>query len=166
MTRQPRAPRRRAVWLVLPAVLTVTLFSVLVPLQAVSYGTPLPLAMLAATVMGLVVSDAEARNRVVDFVLDNLPLEESRARHDLEVLLLNVTRNVAGFGLLGLLTLLLAASGVMGSIRHALNAAFGWAWADPAAALFVAVAAANEGRENLREAALIPTEQGEIGVAP
>lgn len=48
----------------------------------------------------------------------------------------------------------------------ALNAAFGWAWADPAAALFVAVAAANEGRENLREAALIPTEQGEIGVAP
>lgn len=48
----------------------------------------------------------------------------------------------------------------------ALNAAFGWAWADPAAALFVAVAAANEGRENLREAAVTPTEQGEIGVAP
>jgi divalent metal cation (Fe/Co/Zn/Cd) transporter len=34
----------------------------------------------------------------------------------------------------------------------ALNAAFGWWWADPAAALFVALAAANEGRENLREA--------------
>jgi membrane protein len=83
-----------------------------------------PLAMLAATVMGLIVSDAEARNRVVDFVLDNLPLSESRARHDLEVLLLNVTRNVAGFGLLGIATLLFAASGVMGSIRHALNAAF------------------------------------------
>jgi membrane protein len=83
-----------------------------------------PLAMLAATVMGLIVSDSEARNRVVDFVLDNLPLNESRARHDLEVLLLNVTRNVAGFGLLGIATLLFAASGVMGSIRHALNAAF------------------------------------------
>jgi divalent metal cation (Fe/Co/Zn/Cd) transporter len=37
----------------------------------------------------------------------------------------------------------------------ALNAAFGWAWADPAAALIVAFAAANEGRENLREAAAI-----------
>jgi divalent metal cation (Fe/Co/Zn/Cd) transporter len=37
----------------------------------------------------------------------------------------------------------------------ALNAAFGWAWADPAAALFVAVAAANEARENLREATQI-----------
>jgi membrane protein len=83
-----------------------------------------PLAMLAATVMGLIVSDAEARARVVNFVLDNLPLNESRARHDLEVLLLNVTRNVAGFGLLGIATLLFAASGVMGSIRHALNAAF------------------------------------------
>jgi len=35
----------------------------------------------------------------------------------------------------------------------ALNAAFGLWWADPAAALLVAVAAANEGRENLREAA-------------
>jgi divalent metal cation (Fe/Co/Zn/Cd) transporter len=35
--------------------------------------------------------------------------------------------------------------------RLALNAALGWWWADPAAALIVAVAAANEGRENLEE---------------
>lgn len=34
----------------------------------------------------------------------------------------------------------------------ALNAAVGWWWADPAAALLVALAAANEGRENLEEA--------------
>lgn len=34
----------------------------------------------------------------------------------------------------------------------ALNAALGWWWADPAAALFVAVAAANEARENRNEA--------------
>jgi divalent metal cation (Fe/Co/Zn/Cd) transporter len=32
----------------------------------------------------------------------------------------------------------------------ALNAALGWWWADPAAALLVAVAAAGEGRENVR----------------
>jgi len=37
----------------------------------------------------------------------------------------------------------------------ALNAVLGWAWADPAAALIVAFAAANEGRENLVEAAAI-----------
>lgn len=34
-----------------------------------------------------------------------------------------------------------------------LNAAFGWAWADPAAALFVAFAAFNEARANWTEAA-------------
>jgi divalent metal cation (Fe/Co/Zn/Cd) transporter len=48
----------------------------------------------------------------------------------------------------------------------ALNAAFGWAWADPAAALFVAVAAANEGREALRDAAAIPAEDGETRATP
>jgi divalent metal cation (Fe/Co/Zn/Cd) transporter len=37
----------------------------------------------------------------------------------------------------------------------ALNAVLGWAWADPAAALIVAFAAANEGRENFAEAASI-----------
>lgn len=38
-------------------------------------------------------------------------------------------------------------------IGLSLNAAFGWAWADPAAALFVAFAAFNEARENWAEAA-------------
>jgi divalent metal cation (Fe/Co/Zn/Cd) transporter len=42
----------------------------------------------------------------------------------------------------------------------ALNAVLGWAWADPAAALIVAVAAANEGRENLEEAAEIERSEG------
>lgn len=36
-------------------------------------------------------------------------------------------------------------------IGLALNAVMGWWWADPAAALIVALAAANEGRENLEE---------------
>jgi divalent metal cation (Fe/Co/Zn/Cd) transporter len=33
----------------------------------------------------------------------------------------------------------------------ALNGVVGWWWADPTAALLVAIAAANEGRENLQE---------------
>jgi divalent metal cation (Fe/Co/Zn/Cd) transporter len=37
----------------------------------------------------------------------------------------------------------------------ALNAGLGWWWADPTAALLVALAAANEARENLRESAEI-----------
>jgi divalent metal cation (Fe/Co/Zn/Cd) transporter len=42
------------------------------------------------------------------------------------------------------------ASGTM--VGLALNAVLGWWWADPAAALLVAVAAGNEARENWREA--------------
>jgi divalent metal cation (Fe/Co/Zn/Cd) transporter len=38
------------------------------------------------------------------------------------------------------------------TVGLALNAALGWWWADPTAALFVAVAAANEARENWGEA--------------
>lgn len=49
-------------------------------------------------------------------------------------------------------------------IGLAFNAALGWAWADPAAALIVAFAAANEGRENFREAAEIDSAiEGERG---
>jgi divalent metal cation (Fe/Co/Zn/Cd) transporter len=43
----------------------------------------------------------------------------------------------------------------------ALNAAFGLWWADPAAALFVALAAANEGRATLREGRRIAAEAAE-----
>lgn len=45
-TQTKRAPRRRILWLIALAVSAVTLFSILVPLQAAFYGTVLPLAML------------------------------------------------------------------------------------------------------------------------
>jgi divalent metal cation (Fe/Co/Zn/Cd) transporter len=41
-----------------------------------------------------------------------------------------------------------------------LNVLFGWAWADPTAALIVAVAAANEARMNLKEAAELDRSWG------
>jgi divalent metal cation (Fe/Co/Zn/Cd) transporter len=44
----------------------------------------------------------------------------------------------------------------------ALNAVLGWAWADPAAALIVAIAAANEARENLAEAAELDDGTGQL----
>jgi membrane protein len=84
-----------------------------------------PLAILSVAVLGIVANDAEVRRQVVNFVLDNLPLTEDQGRRQLERLLLEVTRDVAGFSVLGTLTLLFAASGVMGAIRVALNAAFG-----------------------------------------
>jgi membrane protein len=83
-----------------------------------------PLAILSVAVLGLVVNDQHARNQVVDFLLRNLPLTESQGRAEIEKVLRQATRDVTGLGLLGILTLLFAASGVMGSIRMALNAAF------------------------------------------
>jgi membrane protein len=61
---------------------------------------------------------------VIGFLLDNLPLTEDGGRRQLQRLLTQVTRDVAGFSALGIATLLFAASGIMAAIRHALNAAF------------------------------------------
>jgi membrane protein len=83
-----------------------------------------PLAILCVAVLGIVANDTQARVQVVDFLLNNLPLTEDQGRRQLENLLLQVTRDVAGFSVLGVATLLFAASGVMGAIRQALNAAF------------------------------------------
>ncbi|MGI8624133.1 MAG: YihY/virulence factor BrkB family protein [Solirubrobacteraceae bacterium] len=83
-----------------------------------------PLAILSVAALGLVANDASVRHQVVAFLLDRLPLTQDQGRRQLERLLLQVTRDVAGFSVLGVLTLLFAASNVMGSIRQALNAAF------------------------------------------
>ncbi len=83
-----------------------------------------PLAILCVAVLGLVANDTEARNQVVEFFLDRLPLTEDKGRRFLEKAMRRATSEVAGFGVLGIATLLFAASNVMSSIRQALNAAF------------------------------------------
>jgi membrane protein len=83
-----------------------------------------PLAILCVAVLGIVANDTQVRVQVVDFLLNNLPLTADQGREQLQNLLLQVTRDVAGFSVLGVLTLFFAASGVMGAIRQALNAAF------------------------------------------
>jgi membrane protein len=83
-----------------------------------------PLAILSVAVLGLVANDTEARNQVVTFFLDRLPLTQGDGRAFLEKAMRTATRQGAGFGVLGIATLVFAASNVMGSIRQALNAAF------------------------------------------
>jgi membrane protein len=83
-----------------------------------------PLAILAVAVFGVVVNDEQARGRVIDFVLAHVPLQQRSGSEQLHRLLERVTSQAGGFGVLGIGGLLLAASGVMGSIRHALNAAW------------------------------------------
>ena len=60
----------------------------------------------------------------MDFLLDRLPLTEDDGRRQLENAMLHVTREVTGFGVLGVVTLVFASTNVMGSIRQALNAAY------------------------------------------
>src|SRR4051794_4327934 len=84
-----------------------------------------PLAILCVAGLGVVANNDDVRQQVVRFLLDNLPLSEDQGRRQLQTLLLQVTRDVAGFSVLGIVTLVFAASGVMGAIRQALNAAFG-----------------------------------------
>lgn len=94
---------------------------------AISYYSLLslfPLTIVLVAVFGVVIDDDAARERVIEFVLKNVPLRENGGRADLQELLQSVTSGRGGFGLVGVAGLLFAASAVMGSIRHALNAAW------------------------------------------
>ena len=94
---------------------------------AISYYSLLslfPLAILLAATFGLVVDDADARGRVITFVLDNVPLQRDAGATELSNLLRSVTADGRGFGLAAIVGLLLSASAVMGAVRQALNAAW------------------------------------------
>jgi len=91
-------------------------------------GSPFGIAYLAVT--AVVMFWLAIAKRRVAAGLDSAPLRSEAAMTSLD-------------GVLSVLTL----TGL------ALNAALGWWWADPAAAFIVAIAAANEARENRREAA-------------
>jgi len=82
-----------------------------------------PLAILLVFAFGLVIEEASARARVIDFILANVPLRPD-GQTELEDLLTSVTEGGSGFGLAGALGLMLAASGVTAAIRQALNRAW------------------------------------------
>lgn len=88
--------------------------------------SPIGIAYLAVTAV-VMFGLAAAKRRTAE-VLGSAPLRSEASMTFLD-------------GILSTLTL----------IGLALNAVLGWWWADPATALLVAIAAANEGRENLRE---------------
>ena len=80
-----------------------------------------PLAILCVAVFGLVVSEGDARRNVIDFLLDNLPLERGEGRDRLESLLAGVTGGSGALGAVGFAGLVISASGLMAAARHALN---------------------------------------------
>lgn len=83
-----------------------------------------PLAIVTVAVYGLFLGGEEARQRVVEFVLDRVPLDRVEGSRDLRQALSSVTGNATAFGLVGMATLIVSASSLMGAIRGAVNAAW------------------------------------------
>ena len=83
-----------------------------------------PLAMLLVAAFGLAFEDAEIRERVVRAVFENVPLSQDADRARLEATVLDALDNTGRLGPVSVLLLLVAASGVMGALRHAINQAW------------------------------------------
>jgi membrane protein len=83
-----------------------------------------PLAIVLVSVFGLVLQDDDVRERVVDRVVDALPVDAS-GREDVESAIETIATPTSAAGLLSLLVFLWAASGMMGALRRGLAAAMG-----------------------------------------
>ncbi len=84
-----------------------------------------PLTVFAVTIGGYALrNDPGAQERMIDALLEHLPLDEQSGRADLEGALAAVTAGRAGLGLLGLAGVAYSASALFGAMRTALNVVF------------------------------------------
>lgn len=83
-----------------------------------------PLAMLLVGGFGLFFDDTEIRERVVEVAFDNVPLAQEADRARLERAVDDALDNTGRLGPVSVLLLIVAASGVMGALRHAINQAW------------------------------------------
>ena len=84
----------------------------------------IPLALLLVGAFGLVFDDEEVRERVVTTVFDNVPLAREDDRDQLERTVGDALEGAGSLGAASIVLLLVAASGVMGALRHAINEAW------------------------------------------
>ena len=84
----------------------------------------IPLALLLVGAFGLVFDDEEVRERVVNTVFDNVPLAREDDREQLERTVGDALEGAGNLGGASIVLLLVAASGVMGALRHAINEAW------------------------------------------
>ena len=83
-----------------------------------------PLAILAISISGLILTDDSIRDDVVEELFSVLPLSQDEGREDLERAVDGVATGLSAIGLVSILGLLWAASGMMGAVRHALDEAW------------------------------------------
>jgi membrane protein len=81
-----------------------------------------PLTILLVSVFGLVLQDDELRRRVVDFLIEILPVSEE-GRAEVERSIEGIATPLSAIGLVSLAALLWGASGMMASLRLGLEAA-------------------------------------------
>jgi membrane protein len=104
-----------------------------------------PLTIALVSVFGLVLQDDELRERVINELIDFLPVSES-GQGDIQNSIEEIATPLSAFGLISLVALLWGASGMMASIRLGLEAAMKVERGRPAARAklvdFILVAAA------------------------
>ncbi len=83
-----------------------------------------PTVIVLTAGFGLFIDDAAARDSVVGYLVDHLPLQESSV-DDLRRSLEAVAGNAGAVGVLGLLGVLYSASALMGAVRNSLNVVWG-----------------------------------------
>ena len=84
----------------------------------------IPLVLLLAAAFGLVFDDADVRRRIIQTVFDNVPLASSSDRPKLERSVGDALDRAGRLGIFTAVLLLVAASGVMGALRHSINEAW------------------------------------------
>lgn len=84
----------------------------------------IPLVLLQAAAFGLVFDDGAVRRRIIQTVFDNVPLSSSGDRPKLEQAVGDALAQAGNLGIFTTLVLLVAASGVMGALRHSINEAW------------------------------------------
>ena len=82
-----------------------------------------PLILLVTAILGTQMRTAEARQQVVNGLLRVLPLEAS-ASNQIDQLLLSATNNLATISIVGAIGLIWSASGMLGSVRGAMELAW------------------------------------------
>ena len=84
----------------------------------------IPLVLLLAAAFGLAFEDTAVRERIIKTVFDNVPLASSGDRPTLERSVGDALQQAGNLGIFTTLLLLVAASGVMGALRHSINEAW------------------------------------------
>ena len=83
-----------------------------------------PAAIVLAAIAGFVLDDQTAREDVIEFLFDELPLSETNGRGDIEKIVSGVTNNAGTLGIIGSIALLISASALVGAVRNSVAVIF------------------------------------------